>query len=250
VEKPVAFDPVSAALAANDEEEAPLIFELSIDTPAAPETPAAPVVAAAPEKNEPAVYSSEPVKMTNDHPVYAGGFLNKPNQVYSTSVIQPAVKKEEEKQPAPVMKEAEADINAISLTEEALQPVLKTQLPAEEEEVMGISLSYDEVVEQPKVQASLFNEKAMDSDLSEEEEQKRRAQERINRLRNLSFNPLHIDNSSEFENVPAYMRRNMELHNSIANVEDFYSRAQVKSDDNNQASISTLNNFLHGEKPD
>ena len=54
----------------------------------------------------------------------------------------------------------------------------------------------------------------------------------------------------EFENVPAYMRRNMELHNSIANVEDFYSRAQVKSDDNNQASISTLNNFLHGEKPD
>ena len=86
--------------------------------------------------------------------------------------------------------------------------------------------------------------------MSEEEEQKRRAHERINRLRNLSFNPLHIDNSSEFENVPAYMRRNMELHNSIANVEDFYSRAQVKTDDNNQASISTLNNFLHGEKPD
>jgi cell division protein FtsZ len=61
---------------------------------------------------------------------------------------------------------------------------------------------------------------------------------------------LHIDNSSEFENVPAYLRRNMELHNSIANVEDFYSRAQVKTDDKNQGQISTLNNFLHGEKPD
>jgi cell division protein FtsZ len=126
------------------------------------------------------------------------------------------------------------------------------EVPAEEEEVMGITLTYDDAAPEPKVQASLFNEKAAENvqDLSEEEEQKRRAQERINRLRHLSFNPMHIDNSSEFENVPAYMRRNMELHNSIANVEDFYSRAQVKSDDKNQASISTLNNFLHGEKPD
>jgi cell division protein FtsZ len=252
VETPVVFDPVSSALAATEDEEAPLIFELSLDAAPTPESPAEPQVASVPEKSEPEVYSSQPVKMDNDHPVYAGGYLNKPNHVYNTSLIEPAAKKEDEKKQEPVFSSEEADINAISLTDEELLPVLKTQLPADEEEVMGITLSYDEAAEQPKVQASLFNEKVIDDniDLSEEEEQKRRAQERINRLRNLSFNPLHIDNSSEFENVPAYMRRNMELHNSIANVEDFYSRAQVKSDDNNQASISTLNNFLHGEKPD
>jgi hypothetical protein len=33
-------------------------------------------------------------------------------------------------------------------------------------------------------------------------------------------------------------------------VEDFYSRATVKGDDENKGTISTLNNFLHGEKPD
>jgi cell division protein FtsZ len=190
--------------------------------------------------------------MGNDHPLFSSGFLNKPSQIYNPPA-SPA-KKEEEKtvQPVSVIMPAKADedLNAITLSEEAL-PVMK-EVPAEEEEVMGITLTYDEGAQEPKVQASLFNEKAVENvqDLSEEEEQKRRAQERINRLRHLSFNPMHIDNSSEFENVPAYMRRNMELHNSIANVEDFYSRAQVKSDDKNQASISTLNNFLHGEKPD
>lgn len=244
------FDPVSSVLEATENDETPIVFELSIDAPSTPEAPVAPIV----EKSEPAVYSSEPVKMTNDHPIYSGGYLNKPAHVYNAAVIPPA-KKEEEKVEVPVnsVKDEGIDVNAISLTEEALQPVLKTEMPADEEEVMGMTLSYEETIEQPKAQpqATLFNDRTMDSgDLSAEEEQKRRAQERINRLRNLSFNPLHMDNNSEFDNVPAYMRRNMELHNSIANVEDFYSRAQVKSDDNNQASISTLNNFLHGEKPD
>ena len=99
------------------------------------------------------------------------------------------------------------------------------------------------------MQRSLF-EQGHAADLSDEEEQKRRARERMNRLRNLSFNPSHLDQNSEFEQVPAYMRRDLDLHNSIANVEDFYSRAQVSSNDKNQATISTLNNFLHGEKPD
>ncbi|CAN5757016.1 cell division protein FtsZ [soil metagenome] len=256
-EAPVLYDPVTSSLAAADEDaEEPVIFELSIDVPEAPAQPAAPVYAAEPQKAEPfEERTSEPVKMDGDHPMFGLG-LSKPSQVYSTSNIKPVAIREDEKRETPIsviMPKNEADeINAISLTEEALKPVLKEQLPPEEEEVMGITLTYEEPVAQPKVQASLFNEKSAGSgaDLSEEEEQKKRAQERINRLRNLSFNPLHIDNSSEFENVPAYMRRNMELHNSIANVEDFYSRAQVKSDDNNQASISTLNNFLHGEKPD
>jgi cell division protein FtsZ len=117
--------------------------------------------------------------------------------------------------------------------------------------VSGISLSFEEstspVAEHGQI--SMFDNSSA-QDLSEDEEQKRRAKERINRLRNLSYNPSHLDTNSEFEQVPAYLRRDMNLHNSIANVEDFYSRAQVKSDDNNQATISTLNNFLHGEKPD
>ncbi|MES2646752.1 MAG: cell division protein FtsZ [Bacteroidota bacterium] len=256
--EPVLFDPVASSLAdAEEDNEQPIIFELSIDAPEAPEAAASPVNAFNEPKSEDLQAGlNEPVKMSPEHPMFAGSFLSKPSQIYSTSNINPAAIKQEEKPEPPVSvimpKQEEEAINAITLSEEALNPVLNQQLPAEEEEIMGMTLSYEEPVQQPKVQATLFNERVVDNggDLSEEEEQKKRAQERINRLRNLSFNPLHIDNSSEFENVPAYMRRNMELHNSIANVEDFYSRAQVKSDDNNQASISTLNNFLHGEKPD
>ena len=84
----------------------------------------------------------------------------------------------------------------------------------------------------------------------ETEELRRRAMERIAKLRNLSFNINAADPNNEFETVPAYLRRNIEFHNSIANVESFYSNYTVKSDDNNQAEIGTINTFLEGKKPD
>ena len=86
--------------------------------------------------------------------------------------------------------------------------------------------------------------------LDETDEPKRRAMERIAKLRNLSFNINAADPNNEFESVPAYLRRNMELHNSIADVESFYSNYPVKSAKNNQAEISTINTFLEGKKPD
>jgi cell division protein FtsZ len=86
--------------------------------------------------------------------------------------------------------------------------------------------------------------------VDEAEELKRRAMDRIAKLRNLSFNVNAADPNNEFESVPAYLRRNMELHNSIANVESFYSNYTVNSDENNKAEISTINTFLDGKKPD
>ena len=84
----------------------------------------------------------------------------------------------------------------------------------------------------------------------ESEELRRRATERISKLRNLSFNINAADPNNEFETVPAYLRRNMELHNSIANVESFYSNYSVTSDDQNNVEISSINKFLDGKKPD
>lgn len=85
--------------------------------------------------------------------------------------------------------------------------------------------------------------------VDETEELKRRAMDRIAKLRNLSFNVNAADPNNEFESVPAYLRRNLELQNSIADIESFYSNYTVKSD-NNKAEISTINTFLDGEKPD
>ncbi|MFL5746988.1 MAG: cell division protein FtsZ [Niastella sp.] len=86
--------------------------------------------------------------------------------------------------------------------------------------------------------------------LDEAEEQKRRAAERIQKLRNLSFNINGADPNNEFETVPAYIRRNLELYNTFSSVENFYSKYEVKTDENNNTQISTLNTFLDGKKPD
>jgi cell division protein FtsZ len=83
-----------------------------------------------------------------------------------------------------------------------------------------------------------------------EEVLRKRAADRIAKLRNLSFNINSSDPNNEFETVPAYLRRNMDVHNQIADVETFYSNYTVKSTENNQAEISTINTFLEGKKPD
>lgn len=83
-------------------------------------------------------------------------------------------------------------------------------------------------------------------------DQKRRAAERIQKLRNLSFNVNNTsDMNGEFDAVPAYVRRNMELFgNTLTSVENFYSKYTVGKDENNQTQINTLNTFLDGKKPD
>jgi cell division protein FtsZ len=84
------------------------------------------------------------------------------------------------------------------------------------------------------------------------EEQKRRAAERIQKLRNLSFNMNNsTDTSGEFDAVPAYIRRNMELFgNTLTSVENFYSKYTVGKDENDQTQISSINKFFDGKKPD
>ena len=88
--------------------------------------------------------------------------------------------------------------------------------------------------------------------LDDVEEQKRRTAERIQKLRNLSFNVNNAsDTSSEFDAVPAYIRRNMELFgNTLTSVENFYSKYTVNKEETNSSPISSINTFLDGKKPD
>ncbi|ANH82305.1 cell division protein FtsZ [Niabella ginsenosidivorans] len=89
--------------------------------------------------------------------------------------------------------------------------------------------------------------------LSAEEElqlQKRKQVERLQKLRNLSFNVNNSDPNSEYETIPAYIRRNMELQDNTSHIESYYSKFEVSSDDKNQGQINTINTFLDGKKPD
>jgi cell division protein FtsZ len=84
------------------------------------------------------------------------------------------------------------------------------------------------------------------------EEQRRKVAERIQKLRNLSFNINNgADPNTEFDAVPAYVRRNLDLFgNTMASVENYYSKYTVEQDENNKTNISTINSFLDGKKPD
>jgi cell division protein FtsZ len=82
------------------------------------------------------------------------------------------------------------------------------------------------------------------------EEQKRKQAERVAKLRSISFNVKGIDNATELENVPAYIRRNIDLDNGSGSAESFYSNYTVTDSHHNQAEINTINTFLDGKKPD
>jgi cell division protein FtsZ len=93
---------------------------------------------------------------------------------------------------------------------------------------------------------------SLDMPMDDAEEQRRKVAERIQKLRNLSFNINSAsDPNNEFDAVPAYVRRNLDLFgNTMASVENYYSKYTVEKDENNQTQISTINTFLDGKKPD
>lgn len=169
-----------------------------------------------------------------------GGYLAKPSNIY-------AEPKSEQSNPEHIpVKEPIFTTGATESTKEEepsfdMQLVLKDDIPAADEPLAHQTLN----------QTLAANISAEDPALQDEvEEQKRRAAERIQKLRNLSFNINAADPNNEFETVPAYIRRNLELYNTISPAQDFYSNYEVKSDGGNNASISTLNTFLDGKKPD
>jgi len=164
-------------------------------------------------------------------PPSSGGYLAKPSQIYVEEQPKPESNSTDELLPVHMREQEDEPVIEMQL-------VVKTHQAAEEEQHVQTT--------QP-IMISNVEEPAMQD---EAEDLRRRAMDRITKLRNLSFNINAADPNNEFETVPAYLRRNMELHNSIADVESFYSNYTVKSDDNNQATISSLNSFLEGKKPD
>lgn len=113
--------------------------------------------------------------------------------------------------------------------------------------------------EQKPFEVSSFERNLSEQELEEKrrfEEQKRQLEERAERLRNLSFNVKSSEpvNTDDFENVPAYLRKDMNLDKSVNSADKFYSGYTVgmnkDSEGKNQASINTINTFLDGKKPD
>ena len=164
----------------------------------------------------------------------SGGYLARPSNIYAESrgeviTSKPAA---EEPVPLPVVKQTEETQPDMQLVERNDIPVADIAPLAHQAQPPLVETAEDPVLQ------------------DEADEQKRRAAERLQKLRNLSFNVNTADPNNEFETVPAYIRRNMELYNNNSHVENFYSSYEVKTDQNNQTQISTINTFLDGKKPD
>lgn len=202
--------------------------------------------------------------------------LSKPSQIYAEQIQRV----EEEQTIGHVFNEAaiELSINTSTVQNEIQSSKEEKEALAEETDfgfemfnkpsvaessttVAAIEQQEDEVVEADEFLFEITTKPTMSqpvvtpaenvlNDLSEEEERRRKAQDRIQKLRNLSFNTQEVTN--EFDNVPAYVRRNMELFgsNTLASVENFYSNITVEKQDDNKVNLSSINTFLDGKKPD
>jgi cell division protein FtsZ len=157
------------------------------------------------------------------------GLLSKPQNIYA----------EADQSPAPVRVEP-----VVAVKKEA--PVVS------EEPEMQMVMRETPLEKTPRAMQDAVGSFEDTQSLDEVEEQKKRAAERIQKLRNLSFNMNNTSEvNSEFDAVPAYVRRNMELFGStLTSVENFYSKYTVSKDENEQTQISTINTFLDGKKPD
>jgi cell division protein FtsZ len=151
-----------------------------------------------------------------------------------------------------------------TIVAETVAPVAEVQVEAAPEEVFESSFRVV-LEEEPAMQLvvreqdfensnsqSRTSSKNFEMPIDDSEEQRRKVRERIQKLRNLSFNVGNgNDPSAEFDEVPAYVRRNMDLFgNTLASVENYYSKYTVDQDEHNQTQISTINTFLDGKKPD
>ncbi len=212
--------------------EMPLMQTLQIQE--TPVLPVQPVKEPEPAKEEEPV---QPVmqyieKPAIEEPVYTSRFLSRPSNIYAEPPVNNSAEKMQPKETVtPPKKETTIDFSGEEPLE--LELVIKDEQPPARP-----------VTQQPVITDISCND--------EEEEQKKRAAERIHKLRNLSYNMNSQDMNNEFETVPAYVRKNIDLFggNKLTTVEEFYSKYAVKKDENNETQISTINTFLDGKKPD
>ncbi|HEY8397873.1 MAG TPA: cell division protein FtsZ [Flavihumibacter sp.] len=179
----------------------------------------------------------------NNSPASAasGGYLAKPSNIYAEPSKGP---ESGAGQPSnfPLNEPIQQQVPATPQKEEDpsfdMQLVIKDETPAADKPLA------------PSAPTTFYSSPEEPAMLDEVEEQKRKAAERIQKLRNLSFNINAADPNNEFDTVPAYIRRNLELYNTVSPAENFYSNYTVKTDEHNNTQISTINTFLDGKKPD
>jgi cell division protein FtsZ len=241
------------------EEETAQVFELNLDLKEdfADELPVVemekPVVEV--ENNEVAEVFELNMEVPEETNYTVEFVLNKPVNIYASNEEVEETAQEVENTEVNVIANAQQEIESViespieSPVVEAVETSFRSvEIAVEEEPTMQLVMREESLGDQQ----SRPQHASFDISMDNSEEQRRKVAERIQKLRNLSFNINNgADPGTEFDAVPAYVRRNLDLFgNTMASVENYYSKYTVEQDENNQTQISTINSFLDGKKPD
>ena len=223
------------------EEEKPIVFELDLNVA----VEEADDIVSTEENAAPFFHEEQPVIESIKEQI------EKPAPIPTGFLVKPTVIYVEDTQEEPVAEQVSPEIS-LPIAEVPLQEPDTMQMVQD-----SIELVYhedeqlnmvDELEEETRSETFTIETPSV---FDEAEAQKARAAERLHKLRNLSFNFNSSDPNNEYENIPAYVRQNLQVHNTtLASVEKFYSSYAVGTDENNVAQISTINTFLEGKKPD
>ena len=203
------------------------------------EQPQPSTVTAPLQEELPFLYATQPFiadadqeqELESSIPANSGGYLAKPTNIYEEESANNTVpEKENIPSPSPTIQWIQDDTDMFDMQLIEKDVALTDEVPVNPTHTMQHEEQYGIV--------------------DEAEEQKKKAAERLQKLRNLSFNMYGADANHDFDTVPAYLRRNLELYSTISPAENFYSNYTVKNDENNQSHINKLNSFLDGNKPD
>jgi cell division protein FtsZ len=243
------------------EEEGPMVFELDLTIKELP-VMTEPVVSHDMEiVNEQKKEDIKPAVIATVASNTLGSFLKRPTNIYANEAAAESHIPAQE----PEVKLPEAHTASIELFEKldieanSAPDPRSTHNPQQSQELKEAEEPFEivfheasspmvPVMDEHELSSAFVQEMAA---LDEAEMQKARAEERLHKLRNLSFNFSAADPNNEYENIPAYVRQNLQVHNTtLASVEKFYSSYAVGTDENNITQISTINTFLEGKKPD
>lgn len=154
--------------------------------------------------------------------------------------------KSEAKQPVEEKMEAPA-APELELVIKNEQPVERTAQPAMAEQPQAVQTQPVATPGGRVLTAAELEEKRIF------EEQKRALEERAERLRRMSFDVKAGESTDDMESVPAYVRKNIRIDDTVASSDTFYSGYSVGVNDKDKegkADLQSINTFLQGKKPD
>lgn len=155
--------------------------------------------------------------------------------VNTAPVNEPFLKTEVEATPAPVMNE-----RIVNEVKTELEWEIKT-------EQVQVSEPREEIVRhllEDKVEEVVSLENVVTKTILSPEDQQRRTQERLSKIQEFTAKLKKADGIAEYENEPAFVRRNINLDQSMRSTEEPVSRFGVAMNENGEAVLRS-NNFLH-----